>query len=240
MSAFPVVVVEDSPELLVTYLPEESPFVFPPSADGLLDSVGAQARLARQRDARSASPRRGVLGHALLERARPAIRRVVPQPGGAVSPDGDRLRHTGPRARRLGSGRRGRGSSRTATYSTSEFARAASPRSRPSAIRRVGDELPSSSSIAASAGGTSAGRRSHPKRAWCAPTFPDGWEATPLTRGAASERIPVAPVLGGPGQRRDRLATGPAGHREPGTDAFMPSEKPGPTSHRHEVRYVSD
>jgi hypothetical protein len=32
--AFPVVVVEDAPELLVTYLPEESPFVFPPSADG--------------------------------------------------------------------------------------------------------------------------------------------------------------------------------------------------------------
>jgi hypothetical protein len=28
------VVVEDSPELLVTYLPEEAPFVFPPSADG--------------------------------------------------------------------------------------------------------------------------------------------------------------------------------------------------------------
>ena len=33
-SAFPVVVVDDAPELLVTYLPEESPFVFPPSADG--------------------------------------------------------------------------------------------------------------------------------------------------------------------------------------------------------------
>ena len=32
--AFPVVVVEDTPELLVTYLPEESPFRFPPSADG--------------------------------------------------------------------------------------------------------------------------------------------------------------------------------------------------------------
>ena len=32
--ASPVVVVEDSPALLVTYLPEESPFVFPPSADG--------------------------------------------------------------------------------------------------------------------------------------------------------------------------------------------------------------
>ena len=32
--AFPVVVVDDSPECLVTYLPEESPFVFPPSADG--------------------------------------------------------------------------------------------------------------------------------------------------------------------------------------------------------------
>ena len=32
--ASPVVVVEDSPELLVTYLPEEAPFVFPPSADG--------------------------------------------------------------------------------------------------------------------------------------------------------------------------------------------------------------
>ena len=32
--ASPVVVVEDSPELLVTYLPEESPFAFPPSADG--------------------------------------------------------------------------------------------------------------------------------------------------------------------------------------------------------------
>jgi hypothetical protein len=29
-----VVVVEDSPRLLVTYLPEESPFAFPPSADG--------------------------------------------------------------------------------------------------------------------------------------------------------------------------------------------------------------
>jgi Protein of unknown function (DUF402) len=32
--ASPVVVVEDSAELLVTYLPEESPFAFPPSADG--------------------------------------------------------------------------------------------------------------------------------------------------------------------------------------------------------------
>jgi hypothetical protein len=32
--ASPVVVVDDSPELLVTYLPEESPFAFPPSADG--------------------------------------------------------------------------------------------------------------------------------------------------------------------------------------------------------------
>ena len=32
--ASPVVVVADSPELLVTYLPEEAPFVFPPSADG--------------------------------------------------------------------------------------------------------------------------------------------------------------------------------------------------------------
>jgi len=32
--ASPVVVVEDSPELLVTYLPEKAPFVFPPSADG--------------------------------------------------------------------------------------------------------------------------------------------------------------------------------------------------------------
>jgi Protein of unknown function (DUF402) len=30
----PVVVVEDAPELLVTYLPEEAPFAFPPSADG--------------------------------------------------------------------------------------------------------------------------------------------------------------------------------------------------------------
>jgi hypothetical protein len=32
--ASPVVVVEDRPELLVTYLPEEAPFAFPPSADG--------------------------------------------------------------------------------------------------------------------------------------------------------------------------------------------------------------
>lgn len=32
--ACPVVVVEDTDELLVTYLPEESPFAFPPSADG--------------------------------------------------------------------------------------------------------------------------------------------------------------------------------------------------------------
>jgi Protein of unknown function (DUF402) len=30
----PVVVVEDTPDLLVTYLPEEAPFAFPPSADG--------------------------------------------------------------------------------------------------------------------------------------------------------------------------------------------------------------
>ena len=30
----PVVVVEDSLDVLVTYLPEESPFVFPPSTDG--------------------------------------------------------------------------------------------------------------------------------------------------------------------------------------------------------------
>jgi hypothetical protein len=30
----PVVVVEDAPELLVTHLPEETPFAFPPSADG--------------------------------------------------------------------------------------------------------------------------------------------------------------------------------------------------------------
>ena len=34
--ACPVVVVEDTPELLVTYLPEEAPFAFPPSADGRL------------------------------------------------------------------------------------------------------------------------------------------------------------------------------------------------------------
>jgi len=32
--AIPIVVVEDTPELLVTYLPEEAPFAFPPSADG--------------------------------------------------------------------------------------------------------------------------------------------------------------------------------------------------------------
>lgn len=32
--AVPVVIVEDSPELLVTYLPEQAPFAFPPSADG--------------------------------------------------------------------------------------------------------------------------------------------------------------------------------------------------------------
>ena len=32
--ACPVVVVEDAPDLLVTYLPEETPFAFPPSADG--------------------------------------------------------------------------------------------------------------------------------------------------------------------------------------------------------------
>ena len=32
--ACPVVVVDDSPEQLVTYLPEETPFAFPPSADG--------------------------------------------------------------------------------------------------------------------------------------------------------------------------------------------------------------
>jgi hypothetical protein len=32
--ASPVVVVDDTPELLVTYLPEESPFAFPQSADG--------------------------------------------------------------------------------------------------------------------------------------------------------------------------------------------------------------
>ena len=30
----PVVVVEDTPELLAAYLPEEAPFAFPPSADG--------------------------------------------------------------------------------------------------------------------------------------------------------------------------------------------------------------
>lgn len=34
MVRVPVVVVEDTPELLVTYLPEEAPFAFPPSADG--------------------------------------------------------------------------------------------------------------------------------------------------------------------------------------------------------------
>jgi Protein of unknown function (DUF402) len=34
--ASPVVVVDDGPELLVTYLPEKSPFAFPPSADGRL------------------------------------------------------------------------------------------------------------------------------------------------------------------------------------------------------------
>ena len=32
--ASPVVVVDDRPDLLVTYLPEEAPFAFPPSADG--------------------------------------------------------------------------------------------------------------------------------------------------------------------------------------------------------------
>lgn len=32
--ASPVVVVEDAPGLLVTYIPEEAPFAFPPSADG--------------------------------------------------------------------------------------------------------------------------------------------------------------------------------------------------------------
>jgi len=32
--ASPVVVVEDAPELLVTYIPEEAPFAFPRSADG--------------------------------------------------------------------------------------------------------------------------------------------------------------------------------------------------------------
>ena len=32
--ASPVIVVEETPELLVTYLPEEAPLAFPPSADG--------------------------------------------------------------------------------------------------------------------------------------------------------------------------------------------------------------
>ena len=32
--ALPVIVVEDTPELLVTYLPEEAPFAFPRSSDG--------------------------------------------------------------------------------------------------------------------------------------------------------------------------------------------------------------
>ena len=32
--ATPVIVLEDSPELLATYIPEEMPFAFPPSADG--------------------------------------------------------------------------------------------------------------------------------------------------------------------------------------------------------------
>ena len=48
------------------------------------------------------------------------------------------------------------------------------------AIRRVGDEL-LEKSIAASAGGTRAGRRSHAKRAGARRPFRHGWEATPLT-----------------------------------------------------------
>ena len=42
--AMPVVVVEDTPELLVTYLPERAPFAFPPSADGRPHPWGKKRR----------------------------------------------------------------------------------------------------------------------------------------------------------------------------------------------------
>jgi Protein of unknown function (DUF402) len=42
--AMPVVVVEDTPQLLVTYLPERAPFAFPPSADGRPHPWGKKRR----------------------------------------------------------------------------------------------------------------------------------------------------------------------------------------------------
>ena len=69
-------------------------------------SVGRKARLGRPRRPHPAPTGRGVLGLALLGRAGAPLRRLVPEPRGAVPTNLDRLRHAGPRARRLGPDRR--------------------------------------------------------------------------------------------------------------------------------------
>jgi len=103
--AFPVVVVEDSPELLVTYLPEESPFAFPPSADGRPHPWAGK---------------RAWEGHGMLALRRPGEAYSVmhfwegpnrrfaglPQSRRAIPPHLDRVRLAGPRARLLAPRRR--------------------------------------------------------------------------------------------------------------------------------------
>ena len=177
--AFPVVVVEDSPELLVTYLPEESPFVFPPSADGRPHPwAGKRAwhgngMLALRRPGEAYS-----VMH-FWDGPEPAIRRVVPQPRGAVSPDGDRLRLAGPRARRLDPVD-GPWQLKDSDLLDQRVRDGRFTEEQAVAIRRVGDELLEQ---------LERGERwwderwasFTPEAGWRAPSFPDGWEATPLT-----------------------------------------------------------
>ena len=174
-----VVVVEDTPELLVTYLPEEAPFAFPPSADGRPHPwAGKQAwdghgvlMLRRPGEAYSvwhfwAGPDRAFAGWYLnLEEP---IRRTA-----------DRLRHPGPRARRLDPGTASRGASRTRSSLDERVREGRYTDEQVDAIRALGDEIGAM---------LDRGERwwderwasFEPDPAWRAPAFPAGWEEAPV------------------------------------------------------------
>ena len=131
-----VVVVDDAPDLLATYLPEGAPFSFPPSADGRPHPWLGKERwqghgvLTLQRPAESYA-----VWH-FWDGPRAQVCRLVHQPAAAVSSHSDRLRHAGPGARRLDPGRRPRGPSRTRTSWKSGGLTGASQRQRWSRFAR--------------------------------------------------------------------------------------------------------
>ena len=160
--ASPVVVVEDAPELLATYIPEEAPFAFPPSADGrphpgrgaaagpatACSSSGVRARPTRSGTSGTA-PSAGSPAGTSTSRSRSGARRSATTRRTSSSTSGSR------RARG--------GASRTRRSSRSASATGASPGSRSRRPGRSGRRS-APCSTAASAGGTRAGPGSSPIR----------------------------------------------------------------------------